>query len=77
MICFAHISTCLNFENKRKENDPKKGEKKNMTFAIRGCFPNFNLRADAFINFMLLSFLHQYIVNNLSLKNVLKDIGKR
>ena len=48
-----------------------------MTFAIRGCSPNFNLRADAFINFMLLSFLHQYIVNNLSLKNVLKDIGKR
>ena len=50
---------------------------KNMTFAIRGCSPNFNLRADGFINFMLLSFLHQYIVNNLSLKNVLKDIGKR
>ena len=74
MICFAHISTCLNFENKRKESDPKKW-KKNMTFAI--CSPNFNLRADAFINFMLLSFLHQYIVNNLSLKNVLKDIGKR
>ena len=50
---------------------------KNMTFAIRGCSPNFNLRADAFINFMLLSFLHQYLVNIFLLKNVLKDISKR